>query len=94
MTPMETEEKQKRLLANAAVYPNPTQENITIDVSRLQNSAETLILYDVCGRIVLQNDLLPHTDRYTVSLRALSSGFYTLELRGQNTRTRTTIFKL
>lgn len=94
MTPMETEKKQKRLLANAAVYPNPTQENITIDVSRLQNSAETLILYDVCGRIVLQNDLLPHTDRYTVSLRALSSGFYTLELRGQNTRTRTTIFKL
>jgi hypothetical protein len=94
MTLMETDEKQKQVSVNAGIYPNPTQENITIDVSRLQNSAETLILYDVCGRIVLQNDLPPHTDQYTLSLQALASGFYTLELRGQNIRTRTTIFKL
>lgn len=93
-TLLETDEKHKRILANAAIYPNPTQENITIDVSRLQNSAETLILYDVCGRIVLQNDLPPHTDQYTLSLQAFASGFYTLELRTQSIRTRTTIFKL
>ena len=90
---LEAGEYHKTAVPEIAIYPNPAQENITIDVSHLQNSVETLILYDVCGRIVLQTDLAPYVKQQTISLRTLSSGFYTLELRGRNISQRTKIFK-
>lgn len=90
---LEAGEYHKASTTEIVAYPNPAQENITIDVSRLQNSVETLILYDVCGRIALQTDLAPYTKQQTLSLSALSRGFYTLELRGRSITQRTKIFK-
>lgn len=76
------------------VFPNPTEENITLDISRLQNSAERLILYDVCGKIAYRWDVPLHTTQFTVSLTMLPSGYYTLELHGNGSVTRAKVMKL
>ena len=61
------------------VYPNPTQDFITIDNS--ENQVSAVELYNVSGKMVLRSDLNGN-DR--ISLQELASGNYILKLVDAN----------
>jgi hypothetical protein len=57
----------------AILYPNPTREQITVDFSRLYNSA-TLQLMDISGKTVFTTQLT--SNRQTIDISALPAGTY------------------
>lgn len=61
------------------VYPNPTQDFVTID--NYENRVAAVELYNVSGKLVLRSDL-NGSDR--ISLQELTSGNYILKLVDEN----------
>ena len=66
------------------VYPNPTNDNITIDISQ-ENSAHSIELLDLLGKSVIGlTPLVGHSQ--TLDIRSLESGIYTVCLVGGSAR--------
>jgi hypothetical protein len=64
----------------AILYPNPTREQITVDFSRLYNSA-TLQLMDISGKTVFISQLT--SNRQTIDISALPAGTYVYKIFNQ-----------
>ena len=58
------------------LYPNPTQEGITIESSERINS---LSIYDIYGRVVLEQ-IPTGAERLQINLNPLESGIYLLKV--------------
>ena len=58
---------------NLSVYPNPTNENITISINNFNGNIQTEV-YDLIG------NRLQTTDETTISLRDYSKGIYVLKV--------------
>ncbi len=69
---------------NIRLYPNPTEENITITLSPPPDSHTLLLIYDATGRLVQQETLPPLSDSYSLPLQNLSPGFYFLQIKKTN----------
>lgn len=70
--------------AGISIYPNPANGQITVDLGSNASSAQNtnLLLYDVVGRLVLSERLVPNQKEYTLTLPPLPSGMYMLHLQG------------
>jgi len=73
-------EKQKITSTEAIIYPNPAREQITVDFSRLYNSA-TLQLMDISGKTVFISQLT--SNRQTIDISALPAGTYVYKIFNQ-----------
>lgn len=73
----------KMLNSGFLIYPNPTQESLTIDFGniRLQGGVN-LQIHDMLGRLVYGELLsVQSIDKYTISVSELSTGNYILTLK-------------
>ncbi len=61
------------------VYPNPGSGQLHIDFNTLINKDETLIIYDINGRLIQEHPLPPLTKNYTIN--NLTEGMYILKFR-------------
>ncbi len=61
------------------VYPNPSSGQLHIDFNTLINKDETLIIYDINGRLIQEYTLPPLTKNYTIN--NLTEGMYILKFR-------------
>jgi len=64
-----------------SLYPNPTNNNITISLPRLSNDYNEIIILNVLGQEVLKQKR-SNSLQETIDVSNLSAGFYSLELRG------------
>lgn len=58
-----------------SIYPNPTQNSITLILPESVNSFETII-WDICGKIMLKNN-----NEKTINLSSLNNGIYFIEIK-------------
>lgn len=65
------------------LYPNPTNTNITISLPRLSNDYNEIIILNVLGQEVLKQKR-DNSLEETIDVSNLSTGFYSVELRGNN----------
>lgn len=71
------------LTTSFAVYPNPTRDNLTIQLSSNgMEGNQAVIIRDLAGRVVLQSKIENETNQ--LSLINLSEGVYTIELIHNN----------
>ncbi|MFK7933900.1 MAG: LamG-like jellyroll fold domain-containing protein [Saprospiraceae bacterium] len=65
------------------VFPNPTTNELNITASDLTESATTLRLFDLVGKVVFQQHLNPNNTHLqtTINLSSLPTGIYTLQLQ-------------
>ena len=66
------------------MYPNPTQDNVTLDLSALNESRVEVRVYDMMGRMTLE---LPYTNisgtkQLSLSTSGLAAGVYSVEVTG------------
>jgi hypothetical protein len=73
---------------NIKVYPNPVRDVLNIDGIKAGN---TIMLYDVSGRLLLQQTALTHHE--VISTSAIASGVYQLVVTDNSTITRFRITK-
>lgn len=59
------------------IYPNPTQDFVTIDLSNLENEP-SFILYDICGKRLLEHNIAER--RTTIEMSAFPKGVYVLQV--------------
>lgn len=64
-----------------AVYPNPTNENITIQLNENYNSKVEFMLYDILGKQHKIRPIANTTNEYNINLSDLQSGMYYLQIR-------------
>ena len=69
------------------LYPNPAQDNVTLDLSALSESQVKVKVYDMMGRaaIDLPNVSLSGSKNVSISISTLSAGVYTVEVEGRTT---------
>jgi hypothetical protein len=66
------------------LYPNPTQDNVTLDLSSLDETRVEVRIYDMMGRMSIE---LPYTNiqaskTMSLSTAGLAAGVYTVEVSG------------
>jgi len=71
-----------------AIYPNPAESQLTLSLTNNSNST-TISIFDMQGKLLLQESAKPYQDNKTLDISALPSGIYMLqvmdELGNQNT---------
>jgi hypothetical protein len=79
-----------------AVYPNPFNENVTLNIVNLYKSTVRINIFDVLGNIVFSRNISPIPDQKLVSdfdLSSLSKGMYFLEITSLNFKKNIKIIK-
>lgn len=67
---------------NFDVYPNPASETVWVNIDRLESSNLRISLWDLSGRMVLE-DLLPAgTNQLRLNTSAFASGMYVVRVEG------------
>ncbi|WP_298519882.1 T9SS type A sorting domain-containing protein [uncultured Kordia sp.] len=61
-----------------SIYPNPASSTLTISS---QKNINTILVYDLNGRLLVQKLLNPYKPTYELDVKDLSSGFYFLEIK-------------
>ncbi len=69
----------KNSLSNLWIYPNPTNENININLDHNAETA-TLKIYDIIGKMICET-VIKNTYQSTIDMSNYSSGVYFLEVR-------------
>lgn len=64
---------------NITIFPNPTNNIATINLSEKENC--TIQLYDVTGKILI-NEKISNTNRYQLNLENITQGIYFLKVTG------------
>jgi len=64
------------------IFPNPTDDAITIEYDGLGDSGQLLVFFNVFGQSVMEIALPEHQGRTQVSLKALPGGIYWYALPG------------
>ena len=66
------------------VYPNPTQDNIILETASYFNQSAPISIYDVSGRLILEDYWPLGQKQKSISLSNLSTGIYVLRIVSNN----------
>jgi len=69
------------------VYPNPTNDNINLVVSTINNELLTYTITDISGRVVNQGNLgnlVAGNHTFTINLSSIEMGVYMINVLGEN----------
>jgi len=78
------------LLNNALIYPNPTNDEINIEIPE-NFISQRISLFDVYGRMVRSESI--SRKKYVVNLNNLPTGIYVVRIQGKNTNLNYTVLK-
>lgn len=62
--------------SNVILYPNPSSETVTIALSKPGHVVEAVIMYDLLGKVVIENPINGSRSMSTMDIRSLPSGRY------------------
>ena len=65
------------------LYPNPASDNATLDINGLNQDAK-VVVSDLQGRILSQDNINAGTTRYTINVSNMSSGVYYIRIITDN----------
>ena len=68
------------LLANMEVYPNPANNEFTIQLPGVAKQSMDLQLVDQVGKVVTKDSILEGTSRKTINSQDLAAGIYILQI--------------
>ena len=66
-----------------SLYPNPASDNATLDINGLNQDAK-IVVSDLQGRILSQDNIKAGTTRYTLNVSNMSSGVYYIRIITDN----------
>jgi hypothetical protein len=65
------------------LYPNPASDNATLDINGLNQDAK-IVISDLQGRILSQDNINAGTTRYTINVSEMASGVYYIRIITDN----------
>jgi hypothetical protein len=65
------------------LYPNPASDNATLDINGLNQDAK-IVISDLQGRILSQDNINAGTTRYTINVSQMTSGVYYIRIITDN----------
>lgn len=75
--------KETKKESDVNIYPNPSTENITIDLGGIANANVTVELYDISGKMVFMRNYT-QTDNIVLNLSGYKAGNYIAKIRTKN----------
>ena len=66
-----------------SLYPNPASDNATLEINGLNQDAK-IVISDLQGRILSQDNINAGTTRYTINVSEMSSGVYYIRIITDN----------
>ncbi len=66
--------------SHVMVYPNPTSNLVTIEYSDDTDELITFSLYEITGKVILEQTLPSHSKRYTIDLHEYAQGVYSYKI--------------
>ena len=79
--------------ALTTVYPNPTSDYLNITFQDMAGEDFEVVLYDILGRAVLQQEHTNSSGSETINLRSLNTGIYLLKVV-QSSTSKSKTFKI
>jgi len=83
-------------LINFKVYPNPTQNSLTVSFDKL-NGGMSFQINDVLGKLVYRRKLVSHDlqkDNFKLDMSSFKSGIYMFSMRSKTTSRTIKVVKL
>lgn len=71
-----------------SIYPQPAKDIVNISLSNYYEPTIHTVLFDVNGKIILQEDLVIHNNKSILNTSELTNGVYILQLSSKNQSTR------
>ena len=65
--------------AGISMYPNPVEDQVTLDLSQFNEQARQLSLYDVTGKL-LNNYTIDNQENYEINMSNYASGLYIVKI--------------
>jgi dienelactone hydrolase len=78
---------------NLTVFPNPTEGKLNISFSSEITTPITFELYDISGRLVLNEQASSHKTSHEINVDGIESGSYVLIVRSENSKKAFKIIK-
>ncbi|MBO5844642.1 MAG: T9SS type A sorting domain-containing protein, partial [Bacteroidales bacterium] len=66
-----------------SLYPNPASDNATLEINGLNQEAK-IVVSDLQGRILSQDNINAGTTRYTINVSDMTSGVYYIRIITDN----------
>src|SRR5690606_13185486 len=66
-------------LEDLSIFPNPTSESFTIKSSKLISDT-TVSIYDVQGKLLVSDKMVPQNGQFTVNISSLENGIYFVKI--------------
>ncbi|MBQ2398042.1 MAG: T9SS type A sorting domain-containing protein, partial [Bacteroidales bacterium] len=70
-------------MLQATIYPNPATDNATLEINGLNQDAK-IVISDLQGRILSQDNINAGTTRYTINVSDMTSGVYYIRIITDN----------
>jgi hypothetical protein len=67
--------------AGLRIFPNPASDQVNIDLTGLTTEKVTLEIYDLSGRLLLQQEQMNSANTLKLSVQEFKKGLYLLQLR-------------
>lgn len=90
----ETASTENNIFDNLNVYPNPTNDYVTISADLVSIAGAKIKLYDVVGKLIYSEDnLFYNTNSAQINLAGLNSGVYMLNIENGNLKQTVKVVK-
>jgi Secretion system C-terminal sorting domain/Bacterial pre-peptidase C-terminal domain len=85
----------KQLTQDVTVYPNPTYDNITINIATLKSATANIKLLDPLGKLVYETDaaITEGSNKQVIDMKNLAAGTYYLMVQFGELRYSTKVLK-
>ncbi len=83
--------KEEEQSVSASLFPNPTQEDITLEVKQLANEQLTYSVFDMQGKLILTDKV--RADETNISLKEFTPGIYFIQINNSENK-KTQSFKI
>ena len=68
--------KEEIISVNTKIFPNPVSDNLNIYIDKINDIKVCIDIFDVKGRIVLENDTFMSNNEMSIDVSSLKSGMY------------------
>ncbi len=73
-----------KVLDDYSLYPNPANQDITVEFKKTSNSLTLIEIYDTYGRLVLSQQENPGIESVSLDISELKTGFYICRIKSGN----------
>ena len=84
-SPVAVEENNQLINAQISVFPNPSDNSIKVSIATVNNSKNTILIFNTLGDIEIEKEIMQHDNIYSteINISTLPGGLYFIKIKDE-----------